>query len=175
MITRAAAVLLILFGCIGPVQAYDSKFYYGLSLTANEFEAAGVDMNGLGLKLGREFTQFFSVEIHSGIAADSTNNILGDPELTYSAAFARLNLPFERVSLYVLGGAATMDFDIPGFDDIVDAGEIDRAAGFGMDLLANENTALTIEVVYYGNEDNLDEIEFLHFGYTHRFEFPGLR
>lgn len=171
MITRVAAVLIISVYCAGPVQAQDSKFYYGLSITSAEADIVGLEDNGLGLKLGREFGKFMAIEIHAGTVADSTDNILGDPELTYAAAFARLNLPFERVNLYALGGAASINFDFPGFDDT----EVDRAVGVGLDLLANPNTAFTIEIMNYGTEDDLDLIEIVNFGFTHRFDFPGLR
>lgn len=171
MITRAAAVLMISLCCLGQVQAQDSKFYYGLSIASVEFDLVGLDNNGLGLKLGREFGKFLAIEVHAGTGAEGTENVLGDPELTYSAAFGRLNLPFERVNLYALGGAASINFDFTGFDDT----EVDRAVGVGLDLLANPNTAFTIEIMNYGTEDDLDLIEIVNFGFTHRFDFPGLR
>lgn len=171
MITRVAAVLIISVCCTTQVQAQESKFYYGLSITSAEADVVGMENNGLGLKFGREFGKFMAIEAHAGTVADSSENLLGDPQLTYSGAFFRLNLPFERVNLYVLGGAASMSFDVAGFDD----DELDRAVGVGIDLLASENSALTIELMNYGTEDDMDIIEIANFGFTHRFDFPELR
>lgn len=171
MITRVAAVLMISFCCVGHVQAQDSKFYYGLAITSTEFDALGLDENGLQLKFGHEFGKFLALEAHLGGSSESTDNLVGDPELTYSAVFLRLNLPFERVNLYVLGGAATLNLDIPGFDD----SEFDRAVGVGIDLLASPDNALTIEVMKYGTQDEQDLIDVVNLGFTHRFDFPGLR
>lgn len=171
MITRVAAVLMISLCCIGQAQADDSKFYYGLSITSIKADALGIDSNGLGLKFGREFGKFLSIEAQAGSSSDSVSDILGDPNLTYASAFVRLNLPFERVNLYALGGAATLNADIFGFDD----SQVDRVIGVGMDLLANPNNALTIEIMRYGTQDEQDLFEIVNFGFTHRFDFPGLR
>lgn len=171
MITRVAAVLMISFCCIGQAQADDSRFYYGLSIASIEADVLGIDNNGLGLKFGREFGKYLAIEVHAGTGAESADTVLGDPELTYSAAFARLNLPFERVNLYAMAGAASINIDFPGFDD----SEVDRAVGFGIDLLANPNNALTIEILHYGTQDEQDLIDVVNFGFTHRFDFPGLR
>lgn len=171
MITRAAAVLIISIAWIAQAQAQDSKFYYGLSITSTEFDLAGLESNGVGLKFGREFGKYIMIEAHAGTSSDSTDTVLGDPDTTYASAFLRLNLPFERVNLYVLGGAASINADLLGFDE----SEVDRAAGFGLDLLANENTGFTLEVMNYGIEDDIDLIKIVNFGFTHRFDFPGLR
>ncbi|HEX7027558.1 MAG TPA: outer membrane beta-barrel protein [Gammaproteobacteria bacterium] len=171
MITRAAAVLVMTLFCTGQAQAQDSKFYYGLSLTSTDFELAGVESNGIGFKLGREFGKYIMIEAHIGNSSESSDNLLGDPDLTYSGAFLRLNLPFERMNIYVVGGAASINANLTGFDD----SEVDRAVGFGFDLLASENSALTIEVIDYGTEDELELIETVQLGFTHRFDFPGLR
>lgn len=170
---RASAAAVFMVACLygGQLYADDSKFYYGLGLAGADFELASgneISTHGLHFKLGREFGRFLSIETHLGLSADSTDNLLGDAELMYGGAFARLNLPFEKVNLYVLGGASTVKYSFSGLEDT----ESEAASGFGVDLFGNERTALTIEFLRYGTDNTLDIISV---GYMYRFEFPGLR
>jgi hypothetical protein len=170
---RASAAAVFLVACLygGQLYAYDSKFYYGLGWAGADFELASgqeITSHGPHFKLGRELGRFLSIETHLGLSADDTNNLLGDPEIMYGAAFVRLNLPFEKINLYVMGGASTVKYNFSGLEDT----ESEAAGGFGLDLFANERTALTIEFMRYGVDNTLD---ITSIGFMHRFEFPGLR
>lgn len=161
-------LLLVLFA--GAAHA-DSKFYYGLNFNSGELELEdgfALDTNGFGLKWGREFGRWLSVELHGGVSANDTSNLIRDPEISFGGAFVRFNLPFERVNVYVLGGASKVS---------VDAGTVatsfeEAAGGVGLDLFAGEDSALTLEVMRYGQDSSLDTLSI---GFMHRFDFPRLR
>lgn len=150
----------------------DSKFYWGIGYGSGDLETEGgfgLDTHGLGLKFGREFGQYISFEAHMGSGADSSENILRDPEVSYGAAFLRMNLPFERVNLYAVGGLSRVSIDGGGAGNGSDE---ERAVGVGIDLFGSEVTALTIEKIRYGSDTTFD---VLSVGITRRFDWPGLR
>lgn len=152
-----------------------SKFYYGINLNSADLDnngAAVIDTNGIGFKVGREFGKFMSAEFHYGVTADSTDNVIDDPEINYSAIFARFNLPFENVNLYALIGRSEVDVSIAGG---LNATEKDFAQGIGLDLIANDTLSLHVESVTYGDDQFAPELKMLSVGFTKRFDFPSIR
>ena len=152
-----------------------SKFYYGVNLNAGDLDNARVlvaSTNGLGLKLGREFGKYLGAEFHLGVSADSTNDVISDPEINYSAVFARFNLPLETVSLYALLGRSEVHANIVGG---LNNSEKDFAKGFGVDLITDETLSLHIESITYGDDQFATQFKVLSVGFTRRFDLPSLR
>ncbi len=148
----------------------DSKFYWGANLASSEFDSEtgfSLDTTGIGLKFGREFGDYIDVEAHLGFGSDNSED-LGDPELTYGGAFVKFNLPFEKVSLYVMGGATKVDIDT----NTVSGDDEEPGIGGGLELYGGENTAFVIEFMRYGDDNSVDSVSF---GIVHRFNFPRLR
>ena len=153
-------------------QQKEPKFYFGFNYATTEFAledgSLEDDTTGIGFKFGRELSPYINIETHIGLSSISSSNILEDPEVTYLAALLRLNLPFEKVNLYLLGGGSIIRYDFPSAND-----EESRAAGgIGIELFGSPNTAFTIDLMRYGTDSTLDTLSF---GFIHRFKFARLR
>ena len=167
MMRRSIAIFL--FGIFLPASALaDSKFYWGIYLGEGDLGAYSAKPIALDFKYGREFGKYLAVELQTSIAADETQNVLENAEVKAAGGFLKLNLPFNRVNLYALGGKSYVEYDVLGLDSTEEAG------GFGIDLFANEDNMLTIEKMIY-NYDSALEYHVVRIGFTHRFNFSGLR
>ena len=169
MMRRYVAILL--FGIFLPGSALaESKFYSGVYFGEGDLGTYSREPVALDFKFGREFGKYIAVELSASIAADDAEDIFKGPEVKAVGGYLRLNLPLNRVNLYVLGGASRVQYDIPN----PNLKDTEQAGGFGIDLLANEDNMLTIERVVY-NYDSVLEYSVVHIGFTHRFNFSGLR
>jgi hypothetical protein len=156
-----------------PVFAEPPGNYWGAGYTRISFTAAnGEDMSTHGgtLRIGREFFDFFAIEVHAGLGRESQSNAFGDKfEYQQMAAFARLNLPYERFNFYLLGGSATVEIDTGP----VTADETFAAGGAGMDFFGSERTALTLE--FLRHEENDAATDLITIGVKHHFDFTPFR
>ena len=141
--------------------------YWGLSIDDSELTAP----NGLrgegtnfGLHGGYHFNDFLGVELQIG--GSSTDNA---EEVYYTAAFGRFNLPFEKVNVYLLAGAAGVSFDQGPPKDRDN--EFDLAGGIGVELFGNERTSVRFEYTYLA----VDTYEKVGLGFVHYFDWPAFR
>ncbi len=178
MMRRSLAVLLMGVFLPGSVIA-DSKFYWGMYLGEGDPSPYSAEPITLDFKLGREFGKYIALEIHTSLGAEETQDIFEKSNVKAVGGYVRLNLPLQRVNLYAFGGQSRVEYDVPGLVLLDDDGnqidgDSDRSGGIGIDLFASEDSMLTIEKVIY-NYDNQLEYNVLHIGFTHRFNFGGLR
>lgn len=170
-------------GLCSPAFAQAPGNYWGFGYTgleyASEFTPIGatssvtekISTNGGTFKLGREFGKFFAIEAHVGYAKESQANAFGDKfEFAHGAAYARLNLPYERFNFYVMGGQAQADIDVGSFDD----DDTYNAGGVGMDFFGSERTAFTLEYLRYQDSDDV-EVDLITIGFKHHFNYAGFR
>ena len=166
---RKTAILALSLCLTGPAIA-DSKFYFGVNWGEGDLVNVGIEPSGIGFKFGREFGKFLAVEVHAASSALKSKYILRDPDVTVIGAFGRLNIPFKRVNIYALGGQSKVEYD----SGTLSADDVENAFGFGVDLLASEDSMLTLESMTY-NRDNALEFKVTNLGFTHRFDFWGFR
>jgi hypothetical protein len=130
------------------------------------------DMNGFNLRYGLWFPfDVLGIEIRVGSVGEETGTLVGDPEVRYIFGMGKANIPFEKANLYVMLGVSKTNYDVEGDEE---SGE-DAVGGFGIELLANETTGLTIEYLKYGMDDDDAEGRVMTIGFNHRFELPGFR
>ncbi|HEX5055906.1 MAG TPA: hypothetical protein VFX02_05360 [Gammaproteobacteria bacterium] len=130
------------------------------------------DMNGFNLRYGIWLPfDLFAIELRLGSVGEENGTLLEDPEVRYFFGVGKLNIPFETVNLYVLGGVSRVYYDIDG----TESNEDDVVGGVGIELLGNETTGLTIEFLKYGVDDDPAEGKLITIGFNHRFELPGFR
>ena len=172
--TLAAGLFTIMVTSQAYAQDDDMKFYVGLEAGRAELT---VDTNigdleeassNFGIKLGREILPFFNVETHFGL------NDKGPSEVYYAAAFGRLQLPFERVNVYALGGFSFIDYEIatPPPERPLQDDESEIALGVGIELYGSDTNTFYLQAMQYG-----DDVEYRTYsvGFSHRFNFPGFR
>jgi opacity protein-like surface antigen len=157
--------------------------YWGMGIDGVDFEgmttdgrtlmgSAERDMNGFNLRYGFWLPfDLIGVEVRIGNIAEESGTMVGDPEVRYVFGMGKLNLPFERVNLYVLGGVSKVYYDFAGREQ----DDEDVVGGVGIELLGSETTGLTIEFLKYGVNDDDIEGEIITIGFNHRFELPGFR
>ncbi len=172
MMRRSLAVLLM--GIFLPGSAFaDSKYYWGISVGEGDPSPYVAEPTALDFKFGREFGKYMAIELQTSLAANDTQDIFEKSEVKAAGAYFRLNLPLQRVNLFALGGRSCVEYDVPGLT-LADPDDCDQSGGFGIDLIANDDNMLTIEKIIYNHDSQL-EYGVLHIGFTHRFEFGGLR
>lgn len=148
---------------------YWSVNYTGLDFTAANGEV--ISANGGLLKLGREFTNFFAIEIHGGQVKEGQSNAFGDQfEYRHTAAFGRINLPFNRFNVYLMGGAARVNLDTGLISDNDDF----KAAGIGFDFFGSERTAFVLEYITYENDEEVTT-DFINVGVKYHFDYAKFR
>lgn len=155
--------------------------YWGMGIDGLDLEEtqAGVlpggpelDMNGFNLRYGFWFPfDLIGVEIRIGNLAEESGTIVEDPEVRYAFGMGKVNIPFETVNLYVMGGVSKAYYDFNGVED----DDEDVVGGIGIELLGSETTGFTIEFLKYGVDDDAVEGKVITLGFNHRFELPGFR
>jgi len=147
--------------------------YWGMGIDGVDLEGTtDRHINGFNLRYGFWFPfDLLGVEIRIGNVAEETSTLVGDPELRYIFGMGKANIPFETVSLYVLGGISKSYYDFAG----TETDDEDIVGGLGIELLATETTGFTIEFLKYGLDDDDIEGEMITIGFNHRFELPGFR
>lgn len=176
LVQRFLAIIMAMIAAMAcPVSYAEAPAnYWSVNYTGLDFTAANgedISSNGGLFKLGREFTDFFAIEIHGGIAKEGQANAFGDKfEYRHAAAFGRINLPFNRLNVYLMGGAAKVDIDtgLISDDDEFAAGAI------GLDFFSSERTAFVLEFIRYENDDDVTT-DFLNVGIKYHFDYPGFR
>lgn len=163
------ALLLLL--PLGALAAERPSQYWGASLGDFEFETdngSATNITNLGLKGGYRLSRFLALEIHGGVSTSgSSSEIIEEPDLVYGAGFVRLDLPYQRLNLYLLAGGSTLAYDVgDGSEE-----ESDMAGGIGIELYGSERTALTLEYMNY-NDGMYDGLSV---GFVHHFDWPSFR
>jgi|AntRauTorcE11898_2_1112593.scaffolds.fasta_scaffold00251_14 hypothetical protein len=142
--------------------------YWGMSVDNAKLDAPDNGREGyatnLGLHAGYHFGDFVAAEVQVG---GSPAGGIGDPY--YAAGFGRFNLPFEKVNVYLLAGAAAVSFD-GGGPDGRDT-ETDLAGGIGVELYGTEHTGVRFE--YTNLADGT--YQKLGLGFVHYFDWPAFR
>ena len=138
--------------------------YWGVTLDSAEITDTNGnddDATNLNLVLGYKFGDFLGVELQGGGGSED--------DVLYGGAFARFDLPFERVNVFLLAGGATVGFDDASTGDYET--ESDVAAGFGVELFGNERTAVRFQYMNYAD----DTYETFGLGLVHHFDWPRFR
>ena len=172
MSTRLLVALAI---ALAPLSAAAERpgQYWGLSIGDAYVTDDGGDEIGAtnaGLHVGYKFFDFVGAELQVG-GAGSGKKVGGrdSRDTYYAGAFARLDLPLERINLFVLAGAASVRYDEGPPDDVVD--ESGAAGGLGIELFGNDRTALRLEYMNYVDTP----YEHISLGFVHHFDWPSLR
>lgn len=131
------------------------------------FEADGDLVN---LRLGYELGRFLAFEARLGMGTGGANVGGTDLDTRMGAAYVRLNLPFEGVDVYALGGAARLSFN----DGTGRQAEEWPAAGIGIELYGSERTGVVLEAVRYEGGDDGD-YKALTLGFKRHFDWPQFR
>lgn len=159
--------------------------YWGMGIDGADFEAVDADgltlmgipdrdMNGFNLRYGFWFPfDLIGVEIRLGRNSEQTGTLVGDPEVGYIFGMGKVNIPFETVNLYVMGGISKVNYDFASTSQ--ERNEEDIVGGVGIELLGSETTGWTVEFLKFGVDDDAVEGEIITFGFNHRFELPGFR
>lgn len=167
-LAAALAAMPLVAGAERPPQ------YFGVNGGAYEietdapFEADGEFGN---LRVGYELGRFVAFEARFGLELGNETEVAGrDVDPRMGAVFARLNLPFERVDVYLLGGAGRVSFN----DGTGRQREEWPAAGLGIELYGTNRTALVFEGVRYEGDDDGD-YKAITLGFKHHFDWPRFR
>ncbi len=174
MVTRwlLAGVLLI----VPPVGFAETPAkYLGVSIGGHELGVEDheqvpdhtADLTNFELRFGYFFGDFLGVELRGGRGDDGDTSPLESPTLTHADAYVRLNLPFEDINIFFLGGASAISYDHAAGD----VSESGPSAGLGIELYGTDRTALTLS--YMTRAD--DAYEGFNIGLMHHFEFPSFR
>lgn len=132
------------------------------------FEDDGEFVN---VRLGYELGRFLAFEARFGMDTGSAKTSAGTYlDTRQGAVFARLNLPFEGVDVYALGGAGRVSFN----DDTGRNAEEWPAAGLGIELYGSERTAVVLEAVRYEGDDEGDYKAYT-LGFKRHFNWPQFR
>ena len=159
-------LILALILLVAPLTALAERpgQYWGVTLdsavltdTSDEEENA----TNLNLMLGYKFNDFLGVEFQGGGGSED--------DVLYAGAFARFDLPFERVNVFLLAGGAATEFDDASTGDRET--ESDLAAGLGIELFGNERTALRLQYMNYADTT----YETIGLGFVHHFDWPRFR
>lgn len=168
ILAAALAAMPIVAGADRPPQYFGiNGGWYEIDTDA-PFEADGEFAN---LRLGYELGRFLAFEARFGLELGNEASVAGtkvDPRM--GAVFARLNLPFERVDLYFLGGAGRVSFN----DGTGREREEWPAGGIGIELYGSERTAIVLEGVRYEGDDDGD-YKAITLGFKHHFDWPRFR
>ena len=148
-----------------------SPWYFGLFYDDAQFDPSSGqtgDLNNINFKLGHDYSPFWGVEVHGGKDVSGDGGDLEGSGVAYLAVLARGNIPLNRINVYGLLGPTYVSAD---FTD-VDGSYTNLAAGVGVELYGNENTAVGLEYIQYGFDDIYKTIGV---GIVHHFNWPELR
>lgn len=172
MTTRLLLALAIALVPLGAAAERPGQ-YWGLSVgdayvTDDDDEELGA--SNIGLHVGYKLFDLVGVELQAGGAASGKKiNGRDSRDTRYGGAFARFDLPLERMNVFVLAGGAVVRYDEGPPEGIVD--ESDIAAGVGVELFGTERTALRLEYMNYAD----GTYETFGLGFVHHFDWPSLR
>lgn len=168
ILAAALAAMPIVAGADRPPQYFGiNGGWYEIDTDA-PFDADGEFAN---LRLGYELGRFVAFEARFGLELGNEASVAGtkvDPRM--GAVFARLNLPFERVDVYFLGGAGRVSFN----DGTGRQREEWPAGGIGIELYGSERTGVVLEGVRYEGGDDGD-YKAITLGFKHHFNWPRFR
>lgn len=180
---RIIMFLMLSFTLAGQSQAAESPLYFGLGIAEHTVDGSSDSMNGYSLNLGIDLDNYFSLEgivMNSESISESNGGLTATAKIDYSAsAMLRLNLRYNHLTLYLLGGYYTSknSVDVSGtfgsFGSVSASGELDSsgfAYGAGIDIYGTKSTALTVRWMNTTDKDisefSIDTITIgLHFYY----------
>ncbi len=142
--------------------------YWGVSLGQFELDDAGgnvTDTVNLGLQAGYKFTRFLGIEARGGFESGDTSGALDEPDLQYGGGFVRLDLPYERVNVYLLLGGGQVNYDTVNGN----VSESGPAGAIGIELFGSERSAVSLEYVRYAGDDTT--YDGLSLGFVHHFNW----
>ncbi len=142
--------------------------YWGVSLGTFELEDPNgniTETTNVGLQAGYKFTSFVGLEARGGFESGETSGALDEPELTYGGGFVRVDIPYERVNLYVLLGGGQVTYDTASGD----VSESGPAGGVGIELFGSERSAVSLEYINYSSDDTT--YDGLSIGFVHHFNW----
>jgi len=186
---RNTLALALALGCTSVYAADDmdsANWYVGVGASSFDFERSGAgshsyNTDGYVVKLGYDLGSYLSVEGRVGTSDSSGADGAGlkMEGRTISAAYVRLNLPINKVNLYVMGGYASVNVqaDLAG---VKQSKELKGSSyGFGIELFGSRTTALSAEYVRYVNKqkftnttlglDNDFDMNAISFNVVHHF------
>ncbi|MDQ7074262.1 MAG: porin family protein [Gammaproteobacteria bacterium] len=155
-----------------------SPSYIGFNVGSSELAGTTlgtVAMSNLNLRLGYHFADYLAVEGHVGWGSDNTGVLLKSPNSRYASLFLRLDLPYDRVNLYLLAGGSYFESDVATTTAIKKGNETSPAYGVGIELFGNRDTALTLEISRYLQNTVEDRYDSIGVGFVTHFGWPRLR
>ncbi|MDX1610310.1 MAG: hypothetical protein R3225_09340 [Halofilum sp. (in: g-proteobacteria)] len=163
----ALAAVLLAAPALGWAQEHPG-LYWGVNFGGYELDQEDVGLTvenstDFGLRLGFQLGGLIGVEFRGGLDA-------GDPDvdIQYAGAFWRLNLPFEKTNVYLLGGVS----EVRSGGNAVDDDVYDPvAAGVGIELYGSPRSAISLEYMNYSDS----AYSGISLGYKYHFELPSFR
>lgn len=161
------------------VEDDSANWYFGLSVTSFDFEVTdpfseSYNTHGYIAKMGYDLGSYISLEGRVGMGdSDTDGSGLSMEAQRVGAAYVRFNLPFDKIKIYALAGAAqvTLKAGLAGASDTME--ETGTSYGGGIELYGNRTTALTAEYVRYIEDGDFDgaeiDVNALSFGFVHHF------
>jgi len=144
--------------------------YWGVNIGDFDFTNNGASGNStaIGLRGGYHFSDFLGVELRGGFDTGGDKGGLQEsPDVIHGGAYVRLDLPFERVNVFFLGGTSVVRYDsVNGTKDTSDV-----SGGIGIELYGSDRTALTLDYMNYSD----GAYEGVSLGLVHHFDWPRFR
>lgn len=147
--------------------------YFGLSLGDYDLESgegSGIERNftNVGLQTGYRFSRFVAIEGRAAYSRRGSTELLERSSLHMGSAFLRVDLPFDRISLYGLIGGSHISFQDSMGDNQT---ESDYSGGVGVELYGTPRTAVNLEFMSHADR----AYEGVSLGFIHHFDWPSLR
>ena len=169
------AILLLAFS----LPSHAANGYAGLSVGDANYQESGTSLDALSLtaRLGLRLNRF--IEFEARLATSSSESTgTNDFQLVYLAgAYAKLNIlapASSHFSLYITGGGTYVRATHGTSLNPVTDNDSSGSYGLGIDLFGNEQTALNLEWMRYGDSkigtaDNDYTLDILSIGIVHHF------
>ena len=182
----ALGLLLLTHSALANESPFNSsRTYINVGYTTfNEGSLGSDSLQGMSLKIGYDFTDFFAAEAVVGFSLkQSFQNESGTTDAdfkisNFEALYARATLPFDRARPYLLLGFAHMSTKASGLvngqEFSASSSESGFSYGFGIDLYGSERTAFSFQWAKLMDKDTVD-VSAMTFSFTHYFELPEFR
>lgn len=157
--------------------AHSEGLYLGISVGDSNFQQPGNTFHGLTAtgQLGYRIASFLDIEARLAASSGDTVNNYEYQLLYMGSAFAKLNwqpMKSKHFEIYGMVGSSYLQLRTGPSGATTDDSDTSVSYGFGIALFGNENSALSLEWVRYG-DSKINNTEYtldnLSIGYVHHF------